>query len=142
MEWTSHSAEETEALGERVITEFPEVKLICLKGPLGSGKTHFTKGIGRGLGIAPEKIKSPTFMTLMEHHGSKKLYHCDFYRWGDGNMVRPIDWWYDLLEAEESLVVAEWSERIQHHLPERRVEIEIDFKGNTDSQRTLTLHFF
>lgn len=139
MQWTSDSSEKTQMLGARLRHEFPDITLICLKGPLGSGKTHFTKGIGESWGIAPEKIKSPTFTTLMEHHGEKTLYHCDFYRWNEGTSRSPIDWWEDLLERP-GIIVTEWSERIEEHLPPKRLEIEFETTG--ENKRTLIIQVY
>lgn len=139
MQWISHSPEETQALGAQLLVKFSNQNVFCLRGPLGSGKTHFAKGIGQSLGIAPEQIKSPTFTTLMEHRGEKMLYHCDFYRWNEGKSRSPIDWWEDLLERS-GIIVAEWSERIEEHLPSKRLEIEFETTG--ENKRTLIIQAY
>lgn len=122
MEWISKSPEETQQLGHDLLERFPEARLICLSGPLGSGKTCFTKGIGKKLGLADRVIKSPTFTTLLEHDGTRKLYHCDFYR-SERPQDFSADWWEELLSDPDAIVVAEWSERIEAHLPKNRLEI-------------------
>ncbi|MDP2624618.1 MAG: tRNA (adenosine(37)-N6)-threonylcarbamoyltransferase complex ATPase subunit type 1 TsaE [Candidatus Peregrinibacteria bacterium] len=138
MEWISNSPEETKALGQKLLQEFPEVRMICLTGPLGSGKTCFTKGIGTHLGIQERTIKSPTFTTLFEHEGEKTLYHCDFYRHEKAEDFS-VDWWVELIENTEAIIVAEWSERIQSHLPEERVEIEF-VQLNETSRKLIIKH--
>jgi len=100
-----------------------------LYGELGAGKTTLVKGIAEGLGVK-EDIKSPTFTTLLEHHGNRKLVHLDFYRHESPHEL-VTEWWQELLDDPESLIVAEWAERIAPHLPEERVDIEfIDQGGN------------
>ena len=130
MEWTSNSPEETIELGKRLLSEFPEVEMICLRGPLGSGKTCFTKGIGAALNVKPDTMRSPTFTTLFEYPGDQKLFHCDFYRYETASDV-DVNWWMELIETPDSVVVVEWAERIEPHLPEKRLEVEfLDLGGN------------
>ena len=130
MKWTSNSPEETQALAKKLLATFPKIKVICLRGPLGSGKTCFVKGIGQELGLEETQIKSPTFTTLLEHHGNRKLVHLDFYRHESPHEL-VTEWWQELLDDPESLIVAEWAERIEPHLPEDRVDIDfIDQGGN------------
>lgn len=130
MQWTSRSPEETQALGQRVVKEFPQATLLCLRGPLGSGKTCFVKGVGEALGIPGTQIKSPTFTTLMEHGGERPLLHLDFYRFEAPDDLA-LDWWRELLETPNALTVVEWAERVEPHLPIERVDIEfIDGGGN------------
>lgn len=136
MKWTSKSPEETLKLGQKLLNEFPEAKVVCLSGPLGSGKTCFAKGIGAALNIDPTSIKSPTFTTLFEYDGDQKLFHFDFYRY-ENNEGFDVHWWQEILETPNSLVVAEWGEHIEPHLPQERLEIEIRDHGK--DQRTFIL---
>ena len=78
------SPEETQSYGEK-IAEFLEPKdVILLDGDLGAGKTTFTKGLAKGLGIK-RNIKSPTFTIIREYQGGRlPLYHMDIYRLDDG----------------------------------------------------------
>lgn len=136
MEWHSTSAQKTEEWGRQLLQRFPNASVICLKGPLGSGKTCFTKGIGLELGVPSERIKSPTFTTAMEHTGKKTLIHCDFYR-HEQNPLGSRDWWNEMLERKNVLIVAEWSEHIPGDLPPERIEVE--FKIQTDNTRILLI---
>ena len=56
--------------------------VIALEGDLGAGKTTFTKGLARGLGIK-KTVNSPTFTIIKEYHGIMPLYHMDVYRLED-----------------------------------------------------------
>src|SRR6476659_5233597 len=76
----SHSAAETEALGETWGREATPGLVIGLSGDLGTGKTQLTKGIARGLGIT-DKILSPTFALVNEYRsGRLPMFHLDLYR--------------------------------------------------------------
>ncbi|MDB6056984.1 MAG: tRNA ((37)-N6)-threonylcarbamoyltransferase complex ATPase subunit type 1 TsaE [Verrucomicrobiales bacterium] len=76
----SHSASETEALGEQWGREANAGLVIGLSGDLGTGKTQLTKGIARGLGVN-ERILSPTFALVNEYRsGRLPMFHLDLYR--------------------------------------------------------------
>lgn len=139
MEWTSNSPEETMALGKKLFNEFPDATVVCLRGPLGSGKTCFAKGIGAALSIDPTQIKSPSFTTLFEYDGDQKLYHFDFYRYEKPEDV-DANWWMDVMERDDGIVVAEWAERIEPHLPQKRVEIEMIDLGDDRRKFILKSH--
>lgn len=138
MKWISLSPEETLTLGRKILEEFPDQRVICLKGPLGSGKTCFAKGIGAGLGINEKSIKSPTFTTVFEYRTpSKSLVHCDFYRF-DNPKDLDTAWWGELIEQNNNIIIIEWAERIEPHLPVPRLEIEFALL-NGDNERALHL---
>ena len=132
MKWKSHSPEETIALGQQLLDYFPEITIICLRGPLGSGKTCLAKGIGERLGIGSHQIKSPTFTTLFEYKGDPMaLMHCDFYRL-ETHEDLDLPWWNELIDNPKQIVVAEWAERIEPHLPVPRLEIECQPVSETE----------
>lgn len=73
-------AAETIAIGEKLAMSLQGGELILLDGDLGAGKTTFTKGLAKGLGIT-RNIKSPTFTLIREYSmGRLPLYHMDVYR--------------------------------------------------------------
>lgn len=118
---TTRNEYETIATAQNIEAEkFPNM-IICLEGDLGSGKTVFTKGFASSLGI-DEVITSPTFNIIKEYHtGELPLYHMDVYRLnGDVNTVG-IEEYY----TKGGVVIIEWSDTIQEHLPKERLEIKI-----------------
>src|SRR5437870_1149278 len=76
---TTSSAEESQALAARLAQQLAAGDVIWLSGELGAGKTTFTQGLGRGLGIGVP-INSPTFVLIREYAGRLPLYHVDLYR--------------------------------------------------------------
>ena len=75
----TNNPEATEALGEKLGREARAGQIYCLSGDLGVGKTVFTKGFAKGLGIT-EHVTSPTFAIVNEYEGRLPLYHFDVYR--------------------------------------------------------------
>ena len=92
MEYCSNSAEETEALGAELAVRLRPGDVVAYTGDLGAGKTAFTRGIARGLGI-PEGVTSPTFTIVNEYEGGRlPLFHFDLYRLGDPEELFDIGW--------------------------------------------------
>ena len=78
--FTTHSADETIALGEKIGSLLKKGDVIAMQGTLAAGKTTITKGIAQALGIN-DTITSPTFCLISEYEGKKlPLYHMDVYR--------------------------------------------------------------
>ena len=107
----SHSAAETQALGEAWGREACAGLVIGLSGDLGAGKTQLTKGIARGLGIN-DKILSPTFALVNEYRsGRLPMFHLDLYRLDTreqiiGAGLEAITW-----SSPRGVAVVEWIER-------------------------------
>jgi tRNA threonylcarbamoyladenosine biosynthesis protein TsaE len=96
----------------------------CLDGDLGTGKTVFSQGFGKGLGI-DEPISSPTFTILKEYHdGRLPLYHFDVYRIGDSDEMDEIGY-YELIDGD-GVCLIEWSKLISDILPENCFHILIE----------------
>lgn len=110
--------------------------ILVLTGELGSGKTTFTKGLAKGLGIE-QMIKSPTYTIVREYEtGRLPLYHMDLYRIGDDPDSFDMD---DYLFGE-GVSVIEWGELLGQDLPESYLELLFDkFADSTDSSRELKL---
>jgi tRNA threonylcarbamoyladenosine biosynthesis protein TsaE len=111
----AHSAEDTEKAGEKFSKKLKGGDVVFLKGQLGSGKTTFTKGLARGLGIST-RIISPTFIVVREHSVKggvistiKRLYHLDLYRLSDEKDVLTVDL-KDYLKDDAAAIVIEWPE--------------------------------
>jgi len=88
-------------------------EVVLLVGPLGSGKTAFTKGIALGLGIE-ELVTSPSFSIMNVYEGKIKLYHFDFYR--IDNPVEMEDLLRDYIYSRDMVSVIEWGERLKDRL--------------------------
>ena len=116
---TYHS-DETERLGERLAEQLKAGDVITLEGDLGAGKTTFTKGIARGLGIQ-RVVNSPTFTIIKEYEGHLPLYHMDVYRLED----QDEDLGFDEYFYGDGVTVVEWAQFIQEMLPEENLTITI-----------------
>ena len=112
---TSHSEQETFALGKRLASSFKAGDLIVLEGQLGAGKTVFVRGLAAGLGLDEQLISSPSFGLVNEYPGEIPLYHFDLYRVNDMHELYEIGWEEYL--SRNGVVVVEWGERAEEHLP-------------------------
>lgn len=116
------SPAETESLGERLAEKLKGGEVLALFGGMGMGKTAFTRGLSRGLGIL-DGVSSPTFALVHEYRGRLPVYHFDMFRvtgWDDLYSTG----FFDYLEAGGVLVI-EWSENIEAALPPDAIRIEI-----------------
>jgi len=128
LEFISRSPEQTRRLGARLGQLLQGGEVICLQGPLGSGKTVLAQGIGRGWG-ATSPLVSPSFVLVRQHRrpaGDQWLLHVDFYRLQGAEEAQQLglqDW----LESPEVVVVIEWPERAQGLIPRERLWVQLDF---------------
>ncbi len=133
LDFISSSVEQTVRLGVRLGELLNVGDVICLSGELGSGKTVFAQGIGRGWG-ANRHVTSPTFTLVNEYqrlNEPRKLYHIDCYRLeGDADTITTgID---DIL-IDGGVIMIEWPERISAILPQERLWIE--FRHISETRR-------
>lgn len=132
---TVHSADQTMAIGEKLAAYLAPQDLILLDGDLGAGKTTFTKGLAKGLGIT-RPIKSPTFTIIREYQdGRIPLYHMDVYRLEAGGDDLGLDEYFN----GDGVNVVEWSKFVADELPDDYLRIIFrrdDSEG--DNVRTLT----
>lgn len=114
--FTSLSEADTEALGERLGSALPEGAVVLLKGDIGAGKTCFTRGLAKGLGLDPADIASPTFTLVHEHGRGRKLYHMDLYRLSGRQEAEESG----LMEyfAEDAVAAVEWPDPIEEAVKE------------------------
>lgn len=118
--------EETFRLGKELGEKAGAGDIYCLNGDLGVGKTVFTQGFAKGLGIE-ETVNSPTFTILQQYDGGRlPLYHFDVYRIGDISEMEEIG--YEDCFYGEGVCLIEWSDRITEILPEGTVTIRIEKK--------------
>ncbi|NPV09231.1 MAG: tRNA (adenosine(37)-N6)-threonylcarbamoyltransferase complex ATPase subunit type 1 TsaE [Anaerolineae bacterium] len=119
LDFTSHSEEQTRRLGERLGEFLQAGDVICLQGPLGSGKTRFAQGVGRGMGVRGI-ISSPSYTIVNEYRTPKglTLYHVDFYRIEKGCFPG-----FDAGEVigGSGVGVIEWPEKAREFIPEENL---------------------
>lgn len=110
MEFISRSAAETELLGARLAQRLEPGTVIAYRGDLGAGKTAFTRGLARGLGIL-EPVTSPTYTIVNEYpQGRLPLFHFDMYRLSDPEELFDLGW-EDYL-SRGGVCAVEWSENV------------------------------
>ena len=125
MQITTHSADETQALGQKLASRLAPGDVIAYFGDLGAGKTAFTRGIAEGLGVS-EQVTSPTYTIVNEYlSGRLPLFHFDMYRLGSSDELFDIGW-EDYL-ARGGVCAVEWSENVEDALQDAiRITIEKD----------------
>lgn len=131
-EFTTHSAEETTALGRKLAASMLPPKLVLLRGDLGAGKTTLVKGIAAGFGAATEdEVTSPTFTLVHEYKGpTATLYHIDLYRVDTQRELETLG--LDDLMGENSVLLIEWGEKFARFTRERDIEIAIERVGENE----------
>ncbi len=136
MRYESHSPLETEALGQRLAAGLRPGQVIALRGDLGVGKTAFTRGLARGLGIT-DPVTSPTYTIVNEYpQGRIPLFHFDMYRLSGPEDLFDIGW-EDYLDRG-GVCVVEWSENVAGAL-ERPVIVTIEKVPGRDEDRVITV---
>lgn len=130
-QWTTSSPEETMHFSERMAAYLQPGDVLTLSGDLGAGKTIFTKGLAKGLGIR-EMVNSPTFTIVKEYHsGRLPLYHMDVYRISDEEDIGIEDYF-----EQDGVTVIEWAENIPSWLPDDVLSVVIERAG--EHERTIT----
>ena len=120
----TRSAEETFALGKKIVEQARPGDVYTLVGDLGVGKTVFTQGLAEGLEIT-EPISSPTFTIVQVYEeGRLPFYHFDVYRIGDVEEMDEIG--FEDYIYGEGVSLIEWSNLIEEILPEKKVKITIE----------------
>ncbi len=118
----TYGTEETIALGEKLGKCLEKGDVVTLNGDLGAGKTHFTKGIAKGLNV-DDYITSPTFTIVNEHEGRIPLYHFDVYRIEDVYEMYEIG--FEEYLYGEGVCIVEWSDKVKDMLPKDTIDIII-----------------
>ena len=136
-EFITSSEEETENIGKSLAMSLSKGDSVLLRGNLGAGKTVFSRGFARGLGIT-EPVSSPTYTIVQEYElpDGGRLYHLDLYRISGVNaaLAFGVD---EFLDDPQGISLIEWPDRIDGILPENAVCVEIEHPS--DSERRLTI---
>ncbi len=135
LRFVSKSVSDTENLAERLGKVVKSGDVIAYFGGLGMGKTAFTRGLARGMGIKAD-VSSPTFAIVNDYGGNPPLVHFDMYKvesWDD----LYSSGFFDYLDMGAILAV-EWSENIENALPESTVRVTIE-QGESPEERIITI---
>jgi len=123
MKIESYKANDTYQLGFTMGKKANKGEIYCLSGDLGVGKTVFTQGFAKGLGIE-DTVNSPTFTIVQEYEGCRlPFYHLDVYRISDVEEMDEIgyeDYFYGI-----GVCLIEWAELIEELLPKNRITVTI-----------------
>lgn len=126
-----NSTDEMIAFGEEIGRQISEGMVLELIGDVGAGKTTFTKGLAKGLGIS-ETVQSPTFTISRVYEGGKlTLSHYDFYRLNDyGIMEMELA---ENLSNPKNVTVVEWAGDLAEILPKKHLKLV--FESLNENQR-------
>ncbi|MFD2369627.1 tRNA (adenosine(37)-N6)-threonylcarbamoyltransferase complex ATPase subunit type 1 TsaE [Brevibacillus sp. GCM10020057] len=125
--WTLSGVEETHRFAESLAASLKPGDFLALEGDLGAGKTTFTQGLGRGLGVR-QVVNSPTFTIIKEYQGRLPLYHMDVYRVGDDVDSLGLDDYF----FGEGVCVVEWASLIEDVLPADRLTVFLRAAGEDE----------
>ncbi len=133
--YLSHSARETEQIAADFAATLHSGDVIAYRGEMGAGKTAFTRGLCRGLGLS-DHVSSPTFALVHQYgNGAHALYHFDMYRVETFEDLYSTGF-FDYLDYGGILAI-EWSENIEAVLPENAITVELKKVENNPQQREI-----
>ena len=134
MVFLTNSPEETEAVGQSLAQRLKPGTVIAYEGDLGAGKTAFTRGLARGLGIR-EPVTSPTYTVVNEYlSGRLPLFHFDMYRLRCADDLFDIGW-EDYLDRGGICAVG-WSENVAEAM-EGAIRVRIEKTGEQTRRITI-----
>ncbi len=138
LEFATNSADETTALGRKLVEHLKPPKLVLLRGELGAGKTTRIKGIAEGFrAAAQEDVTSPTFTLIHEYRGPNvAVYHIDLYRVDTPRELMTLG--IDDLFDDDAVLLIEWGDKFERFRRERDVEIAIERTGENSRKILLT----
>ncbi len=131
----SEGVNDTQAFAEKIGQRIKGGTVIAFFGGLGMGKTAFTRGLAKGMGIRCD-VSSPTFAIVNDYGGKPPLVHFDMYK---------VESWEDLYSCGffeyldmGAVLAVEWSENIENALPEGYIRVAIE-KGEGENSRIITV---
>mgnify|MGYP004458868281 FL=1 len=131
----SNSREDTYRIGRKLGEQAVPGQVFCFFGDLGVGKTIFSQGFAKGLGV-DDIVNSPTFTIVKEYDdGRLPLYHFDVYRIGDVDEMEEIG--YNEMVYGDGVCLIEWANLIEEILPDhyQKITIEKDLEKGTDYRK-------
>ncbi|MCK5270833.1 MAG: tRNA (adenosine(37)-N6)-threonylcarbamoyltransferase complex ATPase subunit type 1 TsaE [Sedimentisphaerales bacterium] len=137
LEIISYGVDETIALGQAVGKQLQGGEVIAMEGTLGTGKTHFIKGLALGLDVADvDVVTSPTFTLINEYEGRLPLYHADAYRLEKADQLAALG--FDEMCSGLGVVVVEWADRVRLLMDDYKpINIYLEHRG--ESERALRI---
>ena len=135
-EFKSYSGSDTEKIAAEFARSLSPGMTVCLFGEMGVGKTVFTNGLCRALGVN-DYVSSPTFTVVNEYDGDGfSVYHFDMYRIEDEDELLEIG--FEEYLNSGGVCIIEWPENVINSLPKKRIDIEI-LRGTDFSERTIII---
>jgi len=124
----TNSPEETIDIAAKISKDFRPGTFVGLAGELGTGKTLFTKGIAKALGVRDYRyVNSPSFVIIKEYKGKWPLYHFDVYRLKSNANLANLG--YEEYFYGKGVTVVEWADKIKELLPDERYDVELVHLG-------------
>ena len=135
VEITSDSAEKTFEIGSKIGSALEPGNIVCLVGPLGSGKTTLVKGIAAGAGSAkPNLVNSPSYVIINEYQGRFNIFHIDAYRINTIAEFESLG--FEDILGPDSVVLIEWADKVSSSLSGLEC-IHIEMQHNGPSSRVI-----
>lgn len=137
--YISKNVRETIKIAENLAKTLKNPAIILLHGDLGAGKTHFVKGLAKGL-KDKSQVTSPTFTIMNAYEqGKMPIYHFDMYRLNSADEAREagLEEYFDI-NSLNGVSVVEWSENVPGLIAGRVIDITIE-KTDEDSNRIITI---
>ncbi len=137
--YVCETPQDTFDLGEFLGNKLSGGEAVLLFGDLGAGKTLFTKGILYALDYDVDEVTSPSF-TLVNLYKTEKfdVYHIDFWRLNENSDVAQAVGLNEIFEEENSIVICEWSERLQNFSFPKSI-FKVMIEGDGDDLRRITI---
>ena len=132
-----YSLKELKLLAKKISTDCSEREIITLSGPLGVGKSTFAKYFIKYFLNEEIDVTSPTYTIVQRYSSNQRseVWHMDFYRLKNDTNVDDLD----LHEAfEKAVCLIEWPEKLNHIIPQKRIDLNFDFVSERDDIRKIT----
>lgn len=131
MKYVTNSPEETLEVGFKLGKKIKPGSVVALMGNLGAGKTVFTKGIAKALGVKDYKyVNSPSFVIVKEYKSCKiPLYHFDLYRLESSYDLETVG--YEEYFYSKGISVVEWADKALEVLPKKYISIKLKHRGKS-----------
>jgi tRNA threonylcarbamoyladenosine biosynthesis protein TsaE len=131
---TTHSENETAAVGRDLAATLSAGDVVLLYGDLGAGKTAFVRGLADGLGVPSSEVSSPTFTLVQEYRGGRiPVVHVDLYRLNDAREIDDLG--LDEIGAG-ALLTIEWADKLSNGWPGA---VEVRLSHGDGDVRTIEL---